>query len=147
MISFKAVSRIASLNPYGSVRDVLVFFLFYAPILLVAQALQYFHVLSRGEANATAAGSFFGMLFMMIVVLPVKFRMPVAKKSAILKRIDELRYREAASDTEWRFFVPQLPWYRKWDSNRISLRETADGFIDVYCPLGISHRLDLDRGR
>ena len=141
----KVLKRITSLNPFGSVRDISVFARLFVPFVFTSVILAKTGFVESRGAVAVAIGSFLGMCVTMGQMLPVRDRLPHSRKAVIQKRIDELKYIQVDSNSgDKEVFVPNKVHWRRWDSNRIIVKEQADGSLELTYPLCIAQRLDVE---
>lgn len=124
-------------NPCATQRDVIVMggiaaAFFAVALTLFACDLMPAEVLCGGAA---------GMLPSILMVLPVTGIVPRAGRATFIAALDEMGFLDKGQQAGEQLYEYKGPRWARWDSNRVLLRERADGDADVVIPLYVSWQL------
>jgi len=86
-------------------------------------------------------GALCGGLPPLIMCLPVHGRVAAENSASFMGRVEQSGFARTADTSEGRIYTPKRPRWMAWDANRIVIRDTADGALQVTAPLQFYYSL------
>lgn len=133
------IKQSIGINPLLTARDWLLLF-----GLIGALGLAW-RLVPGGGANAFARGAFVGgicgSLPGLIGCLPVRGSVAAERRLSFLGRIEQFGYRPAGDVGEEQVYNYKGARWMRWDSNRVVVRNAADGTLQVTAPYSFYFRL------
>jgi hypothetical protein len=71
----------------------------------------------------------------MIMCLPVRGRVASENSLSFMGRVEQAGFIQTGETSEGRVYTPKRSRWMDWDSNRIVIRDAADGALQVVAPL------------